>query len=167
MLAGSVAAGVHSAPRATQDLDIVIDPTAETLHSLVVHLRGASMYVSDESAREALASRDQFNAIDLTSSWKVDLIVRKNRPFSVAEFSRREQIRLLGVDVSVASAEDCALAKLEWASASGSARQIQDVERLLGERRNELDIAYLQQWANELGLAEALDLSLTRALRDS
>jgi len=34
----------------------------------------------------AVQQRDMFNRIDTSTGWKVDLIVRKDRPFSVMEF---------------------------------------------------------------------------------
>lgn len=50
------------------------------------------MYVSDVAAREALADRSMFNIVDPESGWKVDLIVRKLRPFSEQEFARRQSV---------------------------------------------------------------------------
>jgi hypothetical protein len=46
-------------------------------------------YISPESAREALARRSMFNVIDFDEGWKADLIVRKDRPFSIEELRRR------------------------------------------------------------------------------
>jgi len=34
--------------------------------------------------------------IDLASGWKIDLIIRKLRPFSEEEFRRRQQVNLDG-----------------------------------------------------------------------
>ena len=57
---------------------------------------------------------------------------------------------------SVASAEDTILAKLEWAKASESERQRADVVSVLAVRGAELDNEYLDHWASELGVVEAL-----------
>ncbi len=48
--------------------------------------------------------------IDTTSGWKVDLIMRKDRPFSRAEFARRRPTEVLGVGVFLATPEDTVLA---------------------------------------------------------
>ena len=98
--------------------------------------------------------RSMFNVIDLSTGWKVDLIVRKPRPFSVEEFRRRLPARLLGVDVCVATPEDTILTKLEWAAMSGSDRQLRDVAGVLAVKRGELDIPYIELWAVELGVLE-------------
>lgn len=115
MLTGSYASSVHGAPRATQDLDIVIAPTRGQLLELLRLFPDTEYYVSAEAAFDAFARRGQFNVIDFETGWKVDLIVIKEREFSRAEFERRRPLPLDGASVYVASPEDVLLAKLEWA----------------------------------------------------
>lgn len=156
MLVGSFASTSHGAPRATQDIDVVIDPTPDALDRFLAAFDPDRVYVSS-SAHAALASRDQFNLIDTTTGWKVDLIVRKDRPFSVSEFARRRQARMLGVEVCVASAEDTVLAKLEWAAMGQSDRQIADAATVLTVGAGALDHEYLDHWAAELGVSDLLE----------
>ena len=155
MLVGSFASTSHGAPRSTQDIDIVIDPTPEALVRFVASFDEADVYVSS-SAQVALANRDQFNLIDTTTGWKVDLIIRKDRPFSRAEFARRTRARTLDVDVYLATAEDTVLAKLEWAVMGGSDRQVVDAATVLAVGGDDLDHGYLDRWAAELGVTELL-----------
>ena len=91
MITGSTASAFYGEPRATQDIDIVIDPQPEQLGSLLLALK-EGFYVSAEEASDALRTRGMFNAIDLESGWKADIIVcpdgaftsagRRNRPVS-------------------------------------------------------------------------------------
>lgn len=155
MLVGSFASTSHGAPRATQDIDIVIDPTPEQLERFVGLFDLERIYISP-SAQQALTSRDQFNLIDITTGWKVDLIIRKDRAFSRSEFDRRTRMRLFDVDVYAATAEDTVLAKLEWAASGGSDRQVADAATVLAVRRGALDDAYLDRWAAELGVVALL-----------
>jgi hypothetical protein len=155
MLVGSFASTSYGAPRATQDIDIVIDPTREALDRFVTAFDHDRIYVSS-AAREALASRDQFNLIDVKTGWKVDLIIRKDRAFSRSEFARRTRARLLDVDVCLATPEDTVLAKLEWAALSGSDRQVADAAGVLAVGADALDDEYLDRWAAELGVTELL-----------
>ncbi len=106
-------------------------------------------YVGD--ADKALANRDQFNIIDTATGWKVDLIMRKDRPFSRSEFDRRIRTRITGVPVAVATVEDTILAKLEWSRRSDSERQLRDVVGMIAVAGTALDLAYLTHWADELG----------------
>lgn len=155
MLVGSFASTAHGAPRSTHDIDIVIDPTPEALGLFVTRISTTELYVSP-SAQVALAKRDQFNLVDSSSGWKVDLIIRKDRPFSRSEFARRTRVRTLGVDVYLATAEDTVLAKLEWAASGGSDRQVADASTVLAVVGDDLDQAYLERWAAELGVTELL-----------
>ncbi len=155
LIAGSLASALHGEPRSTQDIDLVVDPTPEQLAVLVDGLDRQRFYVGD--AFGALERRDQFNIIDVTTGWKVDLIVRKDRPFSQTEFDRRQPAVILGVTTAVASVEDTILAKLEWAKAGDSDRQRRDVIAMVSIQRATLDLNYLRHWAAALDVTAELD----------
>jgi hypothetical protein len=104
----------------------------------------------------AMDSRSEFNVIDSTSGWKVDLIIRKDRPYSIVEFDRRQPTTIGGVDVFVVTPEDSILSKLEWGRPSGSERQWRDVVSLIAVQESALDREYLHHWARELGVEELL-----------
>lgn len=159
MVAGSMASSYHGEPRSTQDIDLVIAPDAPALARFVAGLDRQRFYVGD--ADDALRARSLFNVIDTTTGWKVDLIIRKDRPFSREEFARRQAVDVLGVATHLATAEDTILAKLEWAQQGGSDRQVADVVAMLVVGRDALDDAYLDRWAQELGISALL----TRARR--
>ena len=161
MIAGSLASTLHGEPRSTQDIDLVIDPTPEQLTTFVDRLDKDRFYVGD--AFGALGRRDQFNVTDVTTGWKVDLIVRKDRPFSQTEFDRRQPAVILGVSTAVASVEDTILAKLEWAKAGDSDRQRRDVTAMISVQRATLDTDYLRHWAEALDLTPELDAALRSA----
>ncbi len=152
MLTGSFAAAVHGAGRATLDVDFVIEPTPGALAQFVDRMLSSGRYVSIDAAREALAARSMFNVVDVETGWKVDLIIRKDRPFSVAEFARRTPLRFGGIVLPVATVEDLVLAKLEWAHMGGSARQLEDVRALLRLAADSFDAAYVEPWVHALGV---------------
>jgi hypothetical protein len=154
MIAGSFASTAHGLPRTTQDLDVVVDPpTLEALEAFVASMGPDNYYVDADAAREAFQRRSMFNVVDMASGWKVDFIVRKNRPFSRSEFARRSAMTLLGVPVFIASAEDTIVAKLEWSQQSGgSQRQRRDVAGILATAGAQLDRAYVEHWVQDLGL---------------
>ena len=106
MLTGSLAGSYHGAPRSTQDIDLVVEASVAALLEVATKLRTHGLCVSDDAIREAHAARGMFNAVDPDSGWKVDFIVRKDRPFSRAEFESRREIEFLGLELSIASAED-------------------------------------------------------------
>jgi hypothetical protein len=152
MLTGSLAAAFYAVPRATQDVDVVIETERAGLDRLVDGLLGAGWYVDRAAAGEAWTGHGQFNAIDPESGWKADFIVRKERPYSREEFGRRQRISLLGVELSIASLEDVLITKLEWSRLGDSALQRRDVVHLLERTWTRLDRAYLEKWIPELAL---------------
>ena len=155
MIAGSFASNAYGMPRATQDLDIVIDPQPEMLEALLERLPSAAYHVDGAAAREALRTRGIFNIVDLATAWRVDFIIKKDRPFSHAELSRRVATELHEVPVFVASAEDTIVSELEWSKASaGSETQLRNVANIVASRGAALDMIYVQRWVDELGLAD-------------
>jgi hypothetical protein len=163
MLAGSFASAFHGEPRTTQDIDLVIECDRGALDRFVQQLDPSRFYVSPEAADQAWLRRGPFNVVLLETGWKVDLILRRNRAFSREEFARRQPAEIAGVRVFVASAEDTIVAKLEWAQAGESERQLRDVVGILEMRRHELDLAYVERWVRELGLAAAWERARAQA----
>ena len=154
MVVGSVAGSFHGEPRTTIDVDIVIDPSAESLRPFVDSLPASVYYVSDTAAMEAFSRRTSFNVIHVATGGKVDLLVRRERAFSRVEFERRITVPLFGRPTPVATAEDTILAKMEWAKAGESERQLRDVARIVAVSGDSLDMAYLGRWIAELGLQD-------------
>ena len=151
MLTGSIASSWYGEPRATQDLDVIVDPSSAALDRLVDGLQADGWYVDRDAAVAALLDRTQFNAIG-PDAFKVDLIVRRDRPFSAAEFDRRQPADVLGTPTFLPTVEDMVIAKLEWAQATDSDRQLRDVRGMVAVAGSDLDRTYLNGWVQHLGL---------------
>jgi hypothetical protein len=124
------------------------------MRRLLASLRATTYYVSEEAALDAFRRRAQFNVIDMSTGCKVDLILQRERDFSRAEFDRRVSVEALGMRLSIASAEDIIVAKLERANASASDRQLEDVAGILRDPDAHLDVVYIERWVGELGLSK-------------
>jgi len=163
MVAGSMGSSFYGRPRATQDADVVIAPSEDQLERLVVSLGTGGYYVSPDAARDALRRRAMFNVIDIEAGWKADLIIRKDRAFSLEEFGRRRRVQAMGRTLWIVSVEDAILSKLEWAQGRGSELQYSDALAVAVAYFELLDFEYLSKWATELGVAEALGRLLDKA----
>jgi hypothetical protein len=155
MITGSFASNIHGLPRATQDADVVIEVEPRTLERFLESL-GPAFYRSRKAAMDALAREQMFNVVHLETGFKVDLIVRKSRPFSRIEFSRRQPAFYLGENRWFATAEDTILAKLEWSKMAASERQFSDALNVAKLQKDNLDRAYLEKWAKELDILDLL-----------
>ena len=112
-------------------------------------------YADADAATEALERRTSFNLVETESGWKVDLIGRRDRPFSREELGRRIRVRLLGTEAAIATAEDTIIAKLEWATEGQSERQLRDVAAILETQGTSLDEDYISRWVRALGIEDA------------
>lgn len=137
------------------------------MQAFVDLLPPAEYYVDPASALEAQQTETQFNVIDLEGGWKVDFIVRKERPFSRAEFDRRQIAEVWGLALAIATVEDVILAKLEWAKLGESERQMEDVAALLKLRAGDLDRTYLDRWITDLDVLPQWARAVQRAGLDS
>jgi hypothetical protein len=165
MVTGSYASSAHGTPRATNDIDIVIAPSADQLHALIREFPDDRYYADELDAFDALEHRSQFNIIDFATSWKADLIVTKNREFSRLEFSRRRAHSIGDTRVYLVTAEDILQAKLEWHKMGESERQLEDAAGVIRRQGAVLDRKYVVKWVDELGLHEQWQRALALAER--
>lgn len=167
LVGGSLASALHGVARSTLDADIVADIHAEQVGALIEAL-GDDFYADDEMILGAIQHRSSFNLIHLETMFKVDVFIRKERPFDRVQFERRlEQVFAANPErkAFITSAEDIILVKLEGYRLGGevSDRQWRDILGVLNVQAGCLDLDYLKRWADEL---KVLDL-LRRALKES
>ena len=166
-IGGSLASAVHGVIRATMDVDMIADLRLEHVEPLA-RILGDAFYADAEMMRDAVRRRGSFNVIHLETMFKVDVFIRKERPFDQAQFERRA-LQTLATDPDraayVASAEDTILAKLEWYRMGGqvSDRQWRDVQNVLKVQEARLDLQYLRRWAAQLGVRDLLERALSEA----
>lgn len=167
LVGGSMASALYGVARSTLDADIVADIRLEQVRELVSSL-GADFYADEEMIRGAIEHRSSFNLIHFETMFKVDVFIRKDRPFDQMQFKRRvEQVFAAEPEQKayMTTAEDIILAKLEWYRLGNeiSDRQWRDILGVLKVQTGRLDMDYLHNWAVELDVADLLQ----RALKES
>jgi hypothetical protein len=166
-IGGSFASGAYGVYRATADVDMVADLREDQVDILVAEL-DTEFYADAEMMRDAIRHRSSFNLLHLSTGFKVDIFLPRDRAFDRAQLARRALFPLRDVPASnayIASAEDSILAKLEWYRLGNeiSERQWTDVLGMLKVQGRALDTTYLRHWADELSVADLLDRAFTVA----
>jgi hypothetical protein len=159
---GSVASSALGVPRSTLDVDVACELRHEHVARFVARLAD-TYYVDADMIADAIVRRASFNVIHLATMLKVDVFVRKGRPFEAESFERVARKALddaPGARVfDVTTAEDIILHKLDWFRLSGgvSERQWKDAVGVVAVQGDALDVAYLRRWALDLGVADDLE----------
>jgi len=165
-LGGSLASSLQGEPRATNDIDFVVDLQPTQVEPLTQAL-GSDFEVDVEALREAVMRRGSWNIFHLPSVTKVDLFLLRSGAFDRSEFSRRRRV-VLTADrrgLYIKSPEDSVLRKLLWFREGGelSSTQWRDVVQILRLAAGTLDAAYLLEWAGQLGIQELLARATSEA----
>jgi hypothetical protein len=153
MLVGSMALVHYAMPRATVDIDIVINILPENLDRFISEFEN-DYYIPLSRAKQAIRQKGMFNVLNNQTILKIDCVVLKENEFEINAFSRRRKVDYSGnFDVWIISREDLILSKLNWAKNTKFERQMLDVASLI---RNGFDKDYVNNWAEKLGVERLL-----------
>ena len=157
MLTGSLVSSLQGEPRATHDIDLVVDIALADVARVTRALSAPEHHLDEHAVRDAARRRAMFDLIDSSSGDKADFWLLTDEPFDRERFSRRRRVKALGLEVSVSAPEDTILMKLHWsAQAGGSEKRMGDALRVYELQAGTLDEGYLDVWAARLDVAAAL-----------
>ena len=159
---GGLAVSVWGRPRATFDIDIVIELVEPEVNKLAKAVREIfkAGYIDEEMMQEAIKHRSEFNFIDPKSNIKVDFWIKKDDELAIQEFKRKRAEKIGGQNVFFISPEDLIISKLLWYKESESTRQLEDVESIL--KISQIDLKYLKAWAKQLDISRLLNKLLKK-----
>ena len=153
LVTGSVASMAYGEPRFTNDIDVIAAVTEQHVAPLLSAFPPEEFYVSEEGIREALVYQTQFNIIHPASGLKVDVIIRKDVPFDESRFKRGRRIYpAKSYSAEFASPEDVIIKKMEYYRQGGSEKHLRDITGILKVSAEEIDQAYIMEWAERLDL---------------
>ena len=168
MIGGAIAEWAWGEPRATQDLDVVINLPIKSIGKFSKELEKRDMLVPANIILDAIAEDRgdiPLNAIHMHSGLKADLyLMREGDALRQSAFQRRILIYYgspIG-KVYVHSPEDLILYKLMCLGMSGQPKHARDIAAILKANRDKLEFEYIEAWVVQLGLG-----STWKELKDS
>lgn len=163
LIGGSLASSVHGEPRATQDVDMVVDLQARHVKPLWEALR-REYYLQADEMQSAVNEGTSFNAVHFASAIKVDFFVAGDDPFEAERLAKRQKVETPGGVLHLDTAEHTLLRKLEWYRRGGetSERQWRDVQAIARIQGTRLDRDRLRLWAERLGVIDLLERVLSQ-----
>jgi hypothetical protein len=158
MLIGGLAVGVWSEPRATKDCDLSVRVLASP-----ARLRDALANAGLDVIRGDLGqAQTQGEAIRLRRRGQTDEqivvdLLFATTPFEIDALGRRESLRVLGVEVPVASPEDLFVFKL----IAGRPQDTADAHRLFALHGTTFDLVRIRRWCRDFGVEDRLESFVT------
>jgi hypothetical protein len=163
LVTGSQATIVFGEPRFTNDIDIVVDLDLQRLDAFIAAFPQDDFYLSREAAREAIRARGMFNIIHPSSGLKIDVIIPNDTLFERSRFDRGHKVLITdSFSAMFAAPEDVILKKLEFHKIGGSDRHLRDIIGVLKISADKVDRDYVNQFADELGVADLWQAVLNR-----
>ena len=162
-ITGSMASSAYSDPRLTNDIDVAADLQLRHVADFCAAFPDPDFYCPPSFVSDAVSRRFQFNILHPESGYKIDVMIPGPSEFDRARLRRVVRVRS-GPDLVswFASPEDVILKKLEYFKDGGSEKHVRDilgVPKLQGEQ---VDRAYITDWANRLKVADEWNLILVR-----
>jgi len=158
LIGGAIAEWAWGEPRATQDLDLVINLPIEAVVRFSKELEKRNMLVPADIILDAIVEDRAdipLNAIHMYSGLKADLyLMRDGDALRQSAFQRRVLIDYgppIG-KVYVHSPEDLILYKLMYLGLSGQPKHARDIAAILRAKKDQLDFRYIEEWVAQLGL---------------
>lgn len=154
MITGAWSAIFYGRPRASHDIDFVVElnrkDLKEALH-IFKQLPDVFM-VQPESIEEAINIKGMFNVIHLPSVLKLDFWILTDEEFDKERFKRRKKVKILDQFMEMTSAEDTILQKLRWFRMGEIEKHLIDAAFVYQIQNKKLDKKYLNFWVKKLGL---------------
>ena len=158
LIGGAVATWAWGEPRATLDLDLVVNIPLDVVQQLSIELSKRDMLVPEEVILENLLEDRvdlPINAIHMHSGYKADLYpLREGDALRASALGRRQKIDLgepLGM-VYLHSPEDLIVYKLWYFSLSQQTKHVRDITSIVMTLKDDLDYDYIEKWADAKGV---------------
>ena len=158
MLTGAYAVVFYGRPRASHDIDFVVDVDNKSVPKIIKMFKSLpfDFMLDEEMIRAEIKRRGMFNVYYHAGAVKLDFWILKDTEFEKARFGRRKRERILGQDMVVSTPEDTILQKLVWYDRSKIEKHLIDAAFVWQIQEPELDKQYINRWVKKLRIQKYL-----------
>jgi hypothetical protein len=119
MITGSLVSSMQGEPRASHDVDIVINITSSSVPPLIKAFPSSQYYLSEKSIHEAIARKSMFNLLDTTEGDKIDFWMLSGDAYDQSRFTRKTEEMVFGTKMKISKTRryhinEITVGKNEW-----------------------------------------------------
>lgn len=161
MLVGSYSSNFYAIPRATKDVDIVVELSSHQSLTELTGLIGPEFTLDDQVTFETITGNLRHIIRCRRSAIVVELFELKEDSYQKERFRRRREVFVpqLGISVFLPTAEDVIVQKLRW----GRPKDLDDAAQVYAIQLPKLDLAYVENWCQNLNILDRYQQIVSQA----
>jgi hypothetical protein len=151
-IVGSHASMAYGELRLTNDIDVLVDLSAQSLPEFCAAFASPHFYVSEDGARHAVLKGGTFNIIDPDGGQKIDVFV------PASSYDRAQLDRAISMPISATrhamfvAPEDVIIKKMDYFREGGSEKHLRDITGILKMLGPRVDLEWVSAQAAAMGL---------------
>jgi len=157
LVTGSVAATLYGEPRATHDVDLVVELSEADCDALPAAFPASRFYLPPPEVIRLESRRDgrgHFNIIHHASGLKADVYLVGDDELHAWAFRHARHYTVDKLEIRVAPPEYVIVRKLEFYREGGSQKHLRDIRSMLRVSPELIDMETLERWIRHRGLGE-------------
>ena len=156
MVVGSLASNYHGIPRATQDVDLVVQLETTTIAEIAGRLADG-FRLDRQTSFETVTGTVRHVLEMIDAAFYVELFLLSDDPYDRVRFERRQPATLGSRDTFVLTPEDVIVTKLRWARQGDRQKDLDDVRNVIAVQQESIDWDYVNEWCCRHGTSKALE----------
>ncbi|MBU4272818.1 MAG: hypothetical protein KKE86_03535 [Planctomycetes bacterium] len=156
MVVGSLVGNFYGIPRATEDVDFVVQLEAGKLPAIMQQL-GPRFRLDPQTTFETATSTCRY-VLELTDkSFLVKLFLLSDDAHDQERFARRRRVRILNRETFILTPEDAIITKLRWFDVGRRPKDLQDARGMSAVQGDRVDWDYVTSWCDRHDTRKLLD----------
>ena len=166
LLTGSFAVSYYGVPRATHDIDFVIEVEKISAVKIiqVIENLGDDYIYDKEQIKHNITQPSEFNLAHKNTSIRIDFWVVIQKEFE-NKYHRQKVMMIDGTSISLISPEDLLLTKLFWCKQVFSERHFTDCENIWKLQKENFDMEYIKSEVQKMKITALFKEVLTNSSR--